>query len=180
MSRIHPSEFAVPLMTPQSSSEIDAKPAPLSPSTSDVLAHNGRPHRTFAQRCLSLFLSTVGAFDVSAAVAVVMPRDSMAAVHAWLGLGVMPSDPITGYLARSASLFCALTGALLIFAAQDVCRNRRLIGWMARCGLLTGIVLIGIDIAEGLPLWWILSEGPCCLVLSGIALGLQAVDRANH
>jgi hypothetical protein len=128
---------------------------------------------TFSERCLTRFLQIVGVVDVSAAVAVVMPRESMAAVHAWLGLGVMPSDPITGYLARSASLFCVLTGALLLYAARDVRANRRLIAWMARCGLVAGVALVGIDVAEGLPWWWIAAEGPCCVALSLIALGMQ-------
>jgi hypothetical protein len=126
-----------------------------------------------ANRALQLFLRGVGAVDLLAAAAVVMPRWMMALLHAQLGLGELPQDIITGYLARSASLFCALTGALLIFAARDVIRNSALITWLARCGLVTGVVLLGIDIAEGLPWWWTCTEGPCCLCLSTVTLCLQ-------
>jgi len=131
-----------------------------------------RPHHR-ADRILAWFLRLVGLVDLSAAVAVVMPRSFMAAIHWRLGLGEFPTGAIIGYLARSASLFCVLTGALLIYAAADVARNRQWIAWMARCGLAAGVVLLGIDLAEGLPWWWTCTEGPCCLLFSLVTLRLQ-------
>jgi len=129
------------------------------------------------ERALALVLKSVGVVDLLAIAAVLMPRSMMAAIHTQLGLGTLAADPVGGYLARTASWFYVLAGALFIWAAQDVRRNRDLITWLASAGLLTGAVLIGVDVAEGLPGWWISAEGPCCLVVLALVLGLQLPKR---
>lgn len=52
-------------------------------------------------RFLRLFLWIVGTASLLAVAAVVMPYAWMNAIHQWLGMGRLPSDPIVGYLARS-------------------------------------------------------------------------------
>ena len=43
---------------------------------------------------LKLLLQAFGAVTVTALVPFVMPRSWMAAVHEWLGMGVLPDKPV--------------------------------------------------------------------------------------
>jgi hypothetical protein len=104
-------------------------------------------------------LRAFGVLDVCAAGAVVMPVRWMAAAHAWLGLGVMPDGPLVGYLARSAAALYVLHGAMVLFLSLDVRRYWRLITFLAVAAVLHGAVMLGIDLAEGMPFWWTAFEG---------------------
>lgn len=139
----------------------------------------GRWDVHWSQRALAGFLRTIGVVDLAAFLAMVLPRAAMSAIHEALGLGPLPAEPIVGYLARSASMFYGLTGALLIWLGSDVVRHRPLIRFVGRCGLLAGAILLMIDLAEGLPTWWIAAEGPGCLLLSAAALGLQTLQERS-
>ena len=83
-------------------------------------------------RFFKLFLRIMGTAALFAVTAVVMPYSWMNAIHESLGLGLLPSEPIVGYLARSTSAFYAIFGAALFV----------------------------VDLLEGLPLYWSLTEGP--------------------
>jgi hypothetical protein len=107
---------------------------------------------------LALLLRLIGLAELCALAAVLAPARWLAAVHAWLGLGTMPWTPVVGYLARSDSALYALHGAMLVFISFDVERYQRLIRFLAMCALVYGVILLGIDLVEGLPLWWVLSE----------------------
>src|SRR5437870_580230 len=93
-------------------------------------------------------------------VAVCMPVSWMAAAHRWLGLGEMPNAPVVEYLDRSVSVFYALFGALFLLAASDLERYRPLVRFLGVAFALLGLVLLGVDVAAGLPWWWIALEGP--------------------
>jgi hypothetical protein len=155
--------------------------APVAPEAETVASVDDKPSADaappVARRLLSGFLQAVGTIDLLAAVAVLLPRSVMAEIHAALGLGALPGEPIVGYLARSVSMFYAFCGALLIVLGRDVVRHRSLIRFVGRCGVLAGVLLLGIDLAEGLPGWWTAIEGPCCVLLAGTVLTLQGFDR---
>jgi len=129
-------------------------------------------------RWLAAWLRLIGVVDLLAVVAVVLPNDTLAAIHADLALGSWPDASIAGYLARSASWMYALCGALFLFLSTDVVRYRSLIRFLSLCGLATGIVLIGIDWSAGMPAWWTASEGPGCIVLAAVTWWLTG-DRTK-
>src|SRR2546422_10765302 len=61
---------------------------------------------------LKLLLQTFGAVTVIALFPFVMPRSWMAVVHEWLGMGVLPDNPVVEYLARTTSALYGLLGGL--------------------------------------------------------------------
>jgi hypothetical protein len=108
---------------------------------------------------LVVVLRALGGLDLCALGAVVLPLRWMAAAHAWLGLGAMPEGPLVGYLVRSASALYALHGATVLFISFDVRRYWNLITFLAAAAVLHGILMLGIDLAEGMPVWWTSVEG---------------------
>ena len=102
-----------------------------------------------------------------------MPRQWIAAGHAWAGLGDLPPGPIVGYLARSASALYALHGALIVVMSFDVTRYARLITFLAAAAVVHGGVMLAIDLTEGMPLWWTLFEGPAFAATGAVVLILQ-------
>ncbi len=109
---------------------------------------------------LVMLLRFLGVTALFALAAVFMPVSWMGETHRWLGLGEMPTSPIVEYLARSNSVFYVLFGALFLLVASDLERYRPLVRFLAAAFALTGLVLIGIDVAAGLPSWWSAFEGP--------------------
>jgi hypothetical protein len=125
------------------------------------------------ERLLKLFLRIIGTASLLAVAAVVMPYAWMNAVHEWLGMGELPSEPIVGYLARSTSAFYALLGGLLWVVSFDPQRHRLVLHYLGTAIILFGATLLVVDIVEGLPLYWSVIEGPlnaafgvCILILS--------------
>lgn len=117
---------------------------------------------------LAWMLRAIGVLDLLAFAAVVMPRSLMVAIHAELQIGTLPTEPIVGYLARTASMFYGFCGVLLLYLATDVVRHRNVIRFLAGCGMVAGGIVLLIDVSEGLPLWWIFLEGPCCGLLAAV------------
>ena len=97
---------------------------------------------------LRYFLGIPGLF---ALFAVVMPMSWMVATHRWLGLGEMPTAPVVEYLARSVSAFYALFGALCLVVACNLERYRPLVRFLGVAFALTSVVLLGVDVAAGMP-----------------------------
>jgi len=89
-----------------------------------------------------------------------MPYSWMNAIHQRLGMGVLPSDPIVGYLARLTSAFYALFGGLMWVVSFDVHRNRAILCYLGAAIIFFGAALLTVDIIEGMPLYWVLFEGP--------------------
>ena len=111
-------------------------------------------------RLLVVILRCLGTLDFLAILAVFLPHSWMAHVHTALGLGNLPDAPIVGYLTRSASALYALHGAMILFVSFDVRRYTRVITFLAIAALINGAVMLGIDLAVGMPWYWTLFEGP--------------------
>lgn len=122
-------------------------------------------------------LRATGAFDLLAVVAVIAPRKWIAASHQMLGMGEFPSAPVAGYLARSTSIWYGAFGLLLWFVSFDVERYSPLITCLAWMMIGQGLVILGIDLAEGMPGWWTLLEGPCSAFLGVQLLLLNRWSR---
>jgi hypothetical protein len=123
---------------------------------------------TKSDKALALLLRFVGVTALFALVAVFMPVSWMTATHRWLGLGEMPTAPVVEYLARSLSAFYALVGALCLVAAADLERYRPLIRFLGVAFTLMSVVLLGVDLAAGMPWWWSASEGPGGVVFGAV------------
>ena len=128
-----------------------------------------------ARRGQSWLLRLVGAFEVLAFVAVLMPRTWMEASHAWLGLGVMPDAPVLMFMIRQASYTYGMHGISLWVLASDVARFRPLVLLNAVSFLLAGPVFLLIDHTSGMPWWWTAADAACCAL---IGAGLLWLDRA--
>jgi hypothetical protein len=113
-----------------------------------------------ADKVLVILLRVVGVTALFALVAVFMPLSWMAAGHLRLGLGEMPTAPVVEYLARSVSAFYAFTGALCLLAAADLERYRPVVRFLGMAFVLMNVVLLGVDLAAGMPWWWTVFEGP--------------------
>lgn len=121
---------------------------------------------------LRLVLRAVGGVSMLALVAVVMPHPWMNATHEWLGLGPLPDIPVVGYLARSLSAFYALFGALLWMLSYDLQRHRPTLCFLGTVTIIFGLLLLGIDWIEGLPLYWRAGEGPWVIAIGAAILFL--------
>jgi hypothetical protein len=123
---------------------------------------------TKADKALVILLRFVGVGALFALVAVLMPMSWMAATHRWLGLGEMPTGPVVEYLARSLSAFYAVMGALCLVVAADPERYRPLVRFLGVASALMSVVLLGVDLAAGMPWWWSASEGPGGVVFGAL------------
>ena len=123
---------------------------------------------------LKVILRFGGVLLSSAAVAVFLPRETMAAATTWLGLAPLPDVPLTFYLARSASALYAIHGSVLLLASTDPARYRPLVLLLGGTNVLLGAALIGIDVSAGMPRWWTLAEGPTVVVIGVVLLALAA------
>ena len=124
------------------------------------------------QRRLAMLLRLVGVVDSTALSAVLMPRSMMADVHGFLRLGTFPDDRIVGYLARSTSLLYAMFGVLMLYLSFHVARYRPLIQFCAGLFAMCGLVFLGINLAESMPLWWVAGEGPVVLAVGACLVWL--------
>ena len=115
---------------------------------------------TKQDRFLKLFLRIIGSVALLALFPVVFPYSWMNAIHQWLGMGQLPSQPIVGYLARSTSAFYALLGGLFWVASFDLHRHRMVLCYFGVVIVIFGAALFVIDLLEGMPLHWSLTEGP--------------------
>ena len=59
---------------------------------------------------------------------------------------------------------------MLLGLATDVMRYRPVIRLVGRLLAVCGVLLVGIDVAERMPLWWILLEGPIVAALGVLML----------
>lgn len=126
-----------------------------------------RPSRE--QVALVWGLRLLGLIDLLALVAVVMPLPWMSTINEWCGLGPFPDSKIAEYLARTTSALYALHGALVLFISADVRRYRPLITFLAAAAVVHGGILLGIDLAVGMPFFWTLLEAPL-FAATGVAM----------
>jgi hypothetical protein len=117
-----------------------------------------------SSRALVMLLRFLGTASLLALFAVVMPYAWINHIHAWLGMGALPSDPIVGYLARTLSAFYALFGGLLWTLSFDTPKNHATIRYVGFAILAFGLILLAIHWTEGMPFCWKLIEGPIAIV----------------
>ncbi len=89
-----------------------------------------------------------------ALLAVVMPTEWMRFSNERLGLEAFPDLPLFQYLTRSLALLYAVHGGLLWLAATDVVGLRSLVRYMGGSAIFFGVVVLGIDLAAGMPWYW--------------------------
>jgi hypothetical protein len=121
----------------------------------------------------------LGILGLFALVAVFMPLSWMAATHRWLGLGEMPTGPLVEYLARSLSAIYAVFGVLCLLVAADLNRCRPLVRFLGVALALIGVVLLGVDLAAGMPWWWTAFEGPPGVPVGALVFFLARSDHSN-
>lgn len=105
-------------------------------------------------------LRLLGLVDMLALIAVVMPLEWMSQVNDLCGLETFPESRIVSYLARTTSALYALHGALVLFISFDVDRYRPLITFLGMVAIVHGAILLGIDVAVGMPFFWTMLEAP--------------------
>ncbi len=132
---------------------------------------------TRRDKVLVVLLRVLGIGSLFALVAVFMPFSWMRATHRWLGLGEMPTGPVVEYLARSLSAFYALVGALCLVVAADLERYRPLVRFLGVAFALMGAVILGVDLAAGMPWWWSAAEGPGGVVIGALMFFLARPDH---
>jgi hypothetical protein len=74
-------------------------------------------------------------------------------------MGEFPAAPLTDYLARSVSALYGFHGALLFIVAGDPSGTSASFCTLALRTSCLGLMLFGIDVHAGLPLWWTSSRG---------------------
>lgn len=126
-------------------------------------------------RVLIGMLRAIGLLDMVAVLAVVSPRAWIGRIHLSLGMGALPAEPIVGYLARCTSIWYVTYGLLLWVISFDIERYAFLITCVAVTMFVQGLIMVGIDLAEGMPWWWVALEGPCC---SGLGAMLLILNRS--
>lgn len=131
-----------------------------------------------SQRWVALLLRLLGVSALCAIPAVVIPDAWISGIHQWLGLGEFPDQPIAFYLARSLSAMYVLHGVLFVCMSFDVQRYLPVIRTLATCMLVLGVCAIAVDLASGLPAWWVIVEGPFVIVYGVLLIWLLRKGRA--
>lgn len=111
--------------------------------------------------------------------AVIMPRARMEDMYLRLGFGELPDKPLVNSLLRQVSFTYGLHGLALWVIAWDVVRYRPLVIFTGIGYLLTGPVLIAIDLTSGMPWWWIIGDGGTCLLIGVVILWLEYGGRRS-
>jgi hypothetical protein len=133
-----------------------------------------RPEKT-----LVLLLRISAIVLLTALIPTVMPFSWMIAIHRHLGLGDLPQGPIVGYLTRSLSGLYAIHGALVLFVSLDVRRYLPIVKCFAVLSIVLGAGLLILDVAVGMPRFWIFGEGPFIIVFYGIILWIANQVRED-
>ena len=124
-------------------------------------------------RLLVLLLRFGGVLLSAAFLAVFLPVQWMADTHEWLGLGEFPRSPIVDYLARSVAALYGFHGILLFIVAKNPARYRPIVRYIGVLNIALGILMTGIDLHAGMPIWWTAGEGPPVAVLGVVILYLS-------
>jgi len=68
---------------------------------------------------------------------------------------------------------------MLLVMASDVANYRSLIRWYGRVIAVAGLLLVGVDIAESMPVWWTVFEGFAVVGIGVVILTLCQAAPAN-
>ncbi|MBL8826436.1 MAG: hypothetical protein JNM18_05585 [Planctomycetaceae bacterium] len=136
---------------------------------------------TLGEVRLRWLLMVLAGLDLLALVAVVVPRETLAQVHAALGLGEFATGPVTIYLARTISLLYAFQGATFWHLASDVRKYQPLIALWGRLTLVGAAIFLAVDVAAGLPWWWAIGETICVVGIGGSLLwGVSGLETTAN
>ena len=125
-----------------------------------------------SEKALVVLLRAAAVLLLTALIPAVMPFAWMQGIHRQLGMGELPQGPIIGYLTRSLSAMYAFHGALVLFVSLDVRRFLPVVKCLAVLCIVFGMGMIVLDVMVGMPMFWILGEGPFIIVLGGVMLWL--------
>jgi hypothetical protein len=125
------------------------------------------------ERTLRLLFRLIGVVLLLAIPAILLPTETMARIHATLGLGEMPRGPLVEYLTRSISALYAYHGGVFLLMATDLRRYRDLALYFGLGDMVFGAVVFAIGLYAGLPPIWLWGEGPPT-VLIGLVIAWLA------
>ena len=131
-------------------------------------------------RILQIVLRVGGATMLLATFAIFMPVSWMAGTHEWLGMGDFPASPLVDYLTRSISFLYAMHGGLLLMVSVNLQRYRPILLYLGVATAIGGVLLTGIDLHAGMPLWWTLAEGPPVALMGLLITGLILRSTSRH
>ena len=132
------------------------------------------------RRLQSWLLRTLGAIELLAFVAVVMPRSWMEASHEWLGMGEMPRGPLVMFMIRQASYAYGMHGVGLWILASDVERFRPLVTLNGVSFLLAAPIFLLIDLTAGMPWFWTASDAVGLAFLGAAILWLNRRESGTQ
>ena len=124
---------------------------------------------------LRFLLLLAGGVMLTAFLAVLLPTSWMETVHGRLGLGEFPASPLVEYLTRSIALLYGVHGGVIFFTARDVRRFAPVITCLGALHMVFGLVVTGVDLYAGMPLFWTLGEGP---PVAGMGLAMFLLSRS--
>ena len=127
-----------------------------------------------SELAILIIVRVIGVSGLLAMPAIFLPYSWMNAIHETMGLGVLPDAPIVSYLARSLSGFYAIAGTIAWFISLDIRHYQSLVKLLAVIAIVSGFVLLGIDVTAGMPTSWTVSEGPPTIAIGLLVLWLQS------
>lgn len=133
-----------------------------------------------AEQLLKIILRLLGSASLSALVFVFVPHAWMNQIHAQLGMGSLPDQPVVGYLARSTSALYALLGGVLWMLSFNPKRHRAVLIHLGYSIITLGVILLFVDWLEGMPLFWKLWEGPFVIAFGLVLLSLSRAIEARY
>lgn len=119
-----------------------------------------------AEKILTILFRLNAILLTSALLTVFLPSSLMHQIHEWLGMGEMPQDEITEYLARSCSMLYTVHGLVLLVVSLNIRKYWNIIPLLAGLHLAMGVFLLGIDIKAGMPWYWTIAEGPGIIIFA--------------
>ena len=115
----------------------------------------------------AIFLRIIAIVQMLTFAVVLMPVAWIAAWHAWLGVGVMPDDPVLRYVIRGAAFAQGGVGVLVWVIATDVVRYRPLVITTAAISLFAAPAYYFIDATAGMPRFWCIFDFAFCFLAGG-------------
>ena len=123
-------------------------------------------------RVLTWVLRILAVVLMTAVVPAMMPSAWMEEIPIRLGMGELPRGPMIGYLTHSLSAMYTLHGAVVFVVSLDVRRYLPVVKCLAVLAIMFGIGMIVLDVVVGMPMFWVLCEGPFIVVINGGLLWL--------
>ena len=133
-----------------------------------MLATPKRP--SLQERAVVFLLRLSGSITLMAVLAIFLPVEWMIEIHRKLGLGTFPESAAMDYLTRSVAALYAFHGGLLLCVSRDVRRYRGLVHYLAWATVGFGLALLGVGLHAGLPVFWVVGEGPPVAALGVLLL----------